>query len=189
MTGKRGAGTWIEAGLAALAKGGVEAVRVEVLAKRLGVTKGGFYWHFADRAALLTALLDTWRDGRVAAIAEQTERAGGDATERLAGLIRLYGGRASPRGLAIELAIRQWARRDAAAAAAVAAVDGARLENVGRLYRALGCDAEEAEARAVLFYAFVFGQSLLVPGSERAAERTRAACAAMLVNIAPSGRL
>ena len=51
---------WIEQGLQALATGGPDAVRVEVLAKELGVTKGGFYGSFADRDALLEAMLDTW---------------------------------------------------------------------------------------------------------------------------------
>ena len=44
---------WIEEGLRALAAGGPDAVRVEALAQALGVTKGGFYGHFADRGALL----------------------------------------------------------------------------------------------------------------------------------------
>jgi len=64
-------------------------------------------------------------------------------------------------GMAIELASRQWARSDAAAAAAVARVDAARLKNVGKLYRATGLPAEQADAQAFLFYCFIFGQSLL----------------------------
>jgi hypothetical protein len=63
--------------------------------------------------------------------------------------------------MAIELAMRQWARSDEAAARAVASVDAARLTNVGQLYRATGLDGEEADAQAFLFYCFVFGQSLL----------------------------
>jgi hypothetical protein len=63
--------------------------------------------------------------------------------------------------MAIELAIRQWARTDEKAAAAVASVDAARLKNVGQLYRAAGLAAEEADAQAFLFYSFIFGQSLL----------------------------
>ncbi|MFP5354956.1 MAG: TetR family transcriptional regulator [Gemmatimonadota bacterium] len=51
---------WLEAAVAALAEGGVAAVRVEVLAARLGVTKGSFHWHFRDRAALLEGLLALW---------------------------------------------------------------------------------------------------------------------------------
>ena len=52
--------SWIDAGLRALAGGGPEAVRIETLAQSLGVTKGGFYWHFEDRRALLDELLDAW---------------------------------------------------------------------------------------------------------------------------------
>jgi hypothetical protein len=64
-------------------------------------------------------------------------------------------------GMAIELAIRQWARSDEAAAETVATVDAARLKNVGQLYRATGLSAEQADAQAFLFYCFIFGQSLL----------------------------
>ena len=62
---------WVAAGFAELAHSGVDGVRVEVLAKNLGVTKGGFYRRFKDRAALLEAMLTRWRDGRVAAIEKQ----------------------------------------------------------------------------------------------------------------------
>ena len=52
--------SWIEEGLHALGVGGPDAVRIEVLAQTLGVSKGGFYWHFDDRRALLQEMLDTW---------------------------------------------------------------------------------------------------------------------------------
>ena len=76
-------------------------------------------------------------------------------------LIRLYSERMNTAGMAVELAIRQWARSDEAAATAVASVDAARLKNVGHLYRATGLAPEEADAQAFLFYCFIFGQSLL----------------------------
>src|SRR6476659_3676798 len=123
-------GSWIEAGLAAIARHGVEGVRVEVLAKDLGVTKGGFYRRFRDRAALLDGILQSWSAGRIAAIEQQTSLDGTSARERLKTLVRLYSERVSPEGMAVELAIRQWARTDQAAADAVARVDAARLENV-----------------------------------------------------------
>ena len=65
------AAAWIAAAFDALAEGGIDAVRVEPLAKALGITKGSFYWHFADRRALLDAMLDAWAQGRIAAIREQ----------------------------------------------------------------------------------------------------------------------
>ena len=74
---------WVEAGFTELARSGVEGVRVEVLAKNLGVTKGGFYRRFADRAALLDAMLERWREGRAASIAQQTSLDGQEPRERL----------------------------------------------------------------------------------------------------------
>ena len=153
--------TWIKAGFAEIARSGVEGVRVEVLAKNLGVTKGGFYRRFKDRAALLAAMLAEWSAGRIAAIEQQASLEDETARDRLQALIRLYSERTNTEGMAIELAIRQWARTDEAAAGAVASVDAARLKNVGELYRATGLAVEEADAKAFLFYCFIFGQSLL----------------------------
>jgi AcrR family transcriptional regulator len=152
---------WIEAGFTEIARTGVDGVRVEVLAKNLGVTKGGFYRRFRDRAALLEGMLRGWSAGRIAAIEQQTSLDGTTARDRLRALIRLYSERMNTEGMAIELAIRQWARSDEAAAAAVAGVDAARLKNVGQLYRATGLSPEAADAQAFLFYCFIFGQSLL----------------------------
>jgi AcrR family transcriptional regulator len=159
MSGK--VDTWIRAGFAELARAGVEGVRVEVLAKNLGVTKGGFYRRFKDRAALLDAMLRDWSSGRIAAIEQQASLDGETARGRLKALIRLYSERMNTEGMAIELAIRQWARSDEAAAGAVASVDAARLKNVALLYRSTGLSSDEADAQAFLFYCFIFGQSLL----------------------------
>ena len=69
--------SWIDEGLRALAAGGADAVRVESLARALGVTKGGFYWHFDDRRALLEEMLDTWERVSVDEVIERVEvRAG-----------------------------------------------------------------------------------------------------------------
>jgi AcrR family transcriptional regulator len=154
------AATWIAAALDALAAEGPGAVRVEPLAKRLGVTKGSFYWHFRDRENLLRRALADWRTARIAAIAGQAA-AGDDPRTALSGLVDLYAQAPNPKGLAVELAIRALARNHAGAAAAVAAVDAARLAVVARLFVAAGLGQTEAEARALLLYSFVFGQSLL----------------------------
>ena len=153
---------WIEAGLKELASSGIVGVRVEVLAQRLGVTKGGFYRRFKDRRALLNAVLDEWARGRISAIdglREQSERQ--TPSERLSSVARHYTERLSVHGMAIELSIRQWARTDSAAAAACASVDEARLKLAGQLYRDLGFSHAESRERAILLYSFLFGQSLL----------------------------
>jgi AcrR family transcriptional regulator len=160
MTGGK-SDVWIAAGFSEIARSGVEGVRVEVLAKSLGVTKGGFYRRFKDRAALLAGMLQSWSEGRIAAIEQHAALDGTSARERLKSLIHLYSERMNTEGMAIELAIRQWARSDADAADAVGRVDAARLKNVGRLYRAAGLEADDADAQAFLFYCFVFGQGLV----------------------------
>src|SRR5690349_1200192 len=108
---------WIEAGLNELATSGVAGVRVEVLAQQLGVTKGGFYRRFKDRRALLDAVLEEWARGRISVIHQQTALAGLTPRDRLKALVKLYTERLSAQGVAIELAIRQWARADQGAAA------------------------------------------------------------------------
>jgi AcrR family transcriptional regulator len=164
------ADAWIGAGFDALARGGIDAVRVEPLAKALAITKGSFYWHFADRRALIDGMLGAWSDGRVAAIRQQAAGPGAPAVV-LRELADLYTRHANIRGLAIELAIRSLARADAPAASAVRIVDRERLAHVAQLFAGLGWPQAEAEPRAILFYSYLFGQSLLdaqvVPAAAR----------------------
>lgn len=168
-TGPLDTAAWVTAALDALAAEGIDAVRVEPLAKALSVTKGSFYWHFADRRALIDAMLAQWTEGRIAAIREQAPGEG-DAATALRQLADLYTRRSNARGLAIELAIRALARNDPAAARAVQTVDTERLQLVGALFERIGWAAREASARAVMVYAYLFGQSLLDPKSVKAAD-------------------
>ena len=156
------AAAWIAAAFDALAAGGIDAVRVEPLAKALNITKGSFYWHFADRRALLDAMLTAWMEGRIAAIRQQAA-AGGAPASVLRDLADLYIRHANARGLAIELAIRSFARADESAAKAVRNVDREWLRHVGQLFSGLGLPPAEARARSILFYSYLFGQSLLDP--------------------------
>src|SRR5881398_1004067 len=103
---------WIEEGLRALAAGGPDAVRIEPLAEALGVTKGGFYWHFDDRGALLQEMLDTWERVFVDEVIERVEGKGDDARAKLGHLFALAS--SMDELIKIELAIRDWARRDRA---------------------------------------------------------------------------
>jgi AcrR family transcriptional regulator len=80
---------WIEEGLRALAAGGPDAVRVEALARALGVTKGGFYNHFDDRPTLLDEMLETWERLVIDQVIERVESGGGDARAKLRRLFAL----------------------------------------------------------------------------------------------------
>src|SRR5271169_1612942 len=149
---------WIEEGLRALAAGGSDAVRVEVLAQALGVTKGGFYGHFADRNALLAEMLDTWERKATDEVLEHVERQGGDvrAKLRLAGALTF-----SPELLPIDLAIRDWARRDQVVAERLRRVDNRRMDYLRLLFGALCPDEDEVEARSMLAFSLVIGHHFM----------------------------
>ena len=149
--------SWIDAGLRALAAGGPDAVRVETLAQELGVTKGGFYWHFADRNGLLAEMLDRWEHVMVDAVIEQVEAKGGDAATRLR---RLFGLGASVDDLLnIELAVRDWARRDQDVGERVLRVDNRRMDYLRGLFGDLYDDPADVEMRCfVVMTLFVGGQ-------------------------------
>ncbi len=160
---------WIDAGLEALARDGIDAVRVERLAAALNVTKGSFYWHFKDRNALLEALLEAWRSRATIAIIDAVEAKGGDARAKLANLFRIVAvidGR-------LDRAIRGWAAQDAAAASALQAVDRRRLDYLVILFTGVGFNSAEALGRARLVYHALIGQFAMgeaVAHGERLAE-------------------
>ena len=149
---------WIEEGLRALAAGGPDTVRVEALAQALGVTKGGFYGHFADRNALLEEMLDTWERKAIEEVLERVERKGGDARAK----VRLAGALTFSRELLpVDLAIRDWARRDPAVAARLRHVDNRRMDYLRLLFGAICHDEAEAEARSVLAFSLVIGHHFM----------------------------
>ena len=152
---------WVRIALAAMAEHGVDSLRVETLAKRAGVTKGSFYWHFKDRRDLLDALLETWKRGRLADILKQTRAEPGQEMKAIYHTIDVYAAAKNRKGLQIETAVRHLARHDAAAAATVEEVDTTRLSCSKQLFLACGLDDKEATARSLLLYAYVFGQTMM----------------------------
>jgi len=152
---------WIRGAFAILADDGFDGLRVEVLAKRLKVTKGSFYWHFKDRRDLFDAVLAEWRDSRIADIRKQTAAQPGAELAALTHTIDVYAAAKNRKGVAIEAAFRLWARQDSATAAVVEEVDAERLACTHRLFRALGLSEAESAARSVLLYAYVFGFSMM----------------------------
>src|SRR5436190_2719562 len=151
--------SWIQEGLRALGVGGPDAVRIEKLAQALGVTKGGFYWHFDDRPALLEEMLDAWERLVVDEVMERVEAGGGDARAKLR---RLFALASSSRDLMkIELAIRDWARRDKAVAKRLRRIDNRRMEYMRVLFGAFCPDEEEVEVRCFLAYSLFIGNYLI----------------------------
>ncbi|NWF25582.1 TetR/AcrR family transcriptional regulator [Streptomyces sp. PKU-EA00015] len=160
-------GRWIEAGLAALARGGPDAVRVETLAAELGVTKGGFYGYFDGRPALLTEMLDEWERRCTGEVIAQVDAEGGDAAER----IRRAGQLTFSEDLhRIDLAVRVWARHDPSVAKRLRRIDNERMEFLRRMFGAFLTDPDEIEARSILTFALAIGRHFIVadhPGYTR----------------------
>jgi AcrR family transcriptional regulator len=150
--------TWIEAGLRALADGGPDAVRIEPLAQALGVSRGGFYWHFDDRRALLEEMLDTWEQASTDAVIERVESQGGDARTKLrrAGALTF-----SDWLLPIDLAVRDWSRRDPAVAERLRRVDNRRMAYLRELFGAFCADEDEVEARSMLAFSLLIGNHFM----------------------------
>lgn len=176
MSDQLSAQDWIDAGLRALAKSGYSALKAEPLAKSLGVSRGSFYWHFADIGAFHAALLKAWREVAAEAIIAHVE-ATSDGGNALAVLLR----RVFSERLVLERAVRSWASFDAAARAAVQAIDRRRLDYVEALIRARGVAPDKAQARAQILYWAFLGYAL----SDRPPDKARSdAVIAELVAIA-----
>jgi AcrR family transcriptional regulator len=174
--------SWIEEGLAALGVGGPDAVRVETLAQALGVSKGGFYWHFDDRRALLDEMLAAWERVVIDEAIEHVEAGGGDARERLE---RLFALASSPgvRALgSIDLAIRHWARREEDVARRLQRVDNRRMEYMRSLFSAFCPDDGEVEARCLLVLSvFIAGRFIAADhGTRSRADLVKLALARLL---------
>jgi AcrR family transcriptional regulator len=150
--------TWIQAGLQALAAGGPDAVRIEPLAKALGVTRGSFYGHFEDRSALLEAMLDSWEQAATNEVLEQVEHRGGDPRVKIrrAGALTF-----SEELLPIDLAIRDWSRHHPAVAERLRRVDNQRMQYLRSLFGAFCADEGEVEARAVLAFSLAIGHHFM----------------------------
>lgn len=142
---------WLTAGLKALARDGFTALKADPLAKAMGVSRGSFYWHFADIGAFHAAILKHWQEVAAERIIADVEMAstGDDALQLL--LRRTFAAR-----LSLEMAVRSWAVVDPAARAAVEAIDRRRLDYIEQLIVHAGLDSELARIRAeILYWAFL----------------------------------
>lgn len=139
---------WADAALDAIAAGGLAAVAVEPIAARLQATKGSFYWHFANRAALVDAAVQRWAEHSTDALIRELAPVA-DPAQRLRRLFESVF--AEHRTARAELALLAHAD-DPQVAATLAQVTERRVAFVERALVELGFAAEQARHRAVLAY-------------------------------------
>lgn len=154
---RRSKDEWVHQAFVALRAGGIDAVRVETLARSLGITKGSFYHHFENRRALHLAMLEEWERLGTSMIIDDVDTATADPADRLRVLMfNTYG--ANDVSDAIEASIRSWAAADEDAAAAVRRVDDRRIDYVATLLGSIGFDRHLAKRRARLMYRHLIGE-------------------------------
>lgn len=158
---------WTERALALVMDEGVGAIKINRLCRELGVTKGSFYWHFADLDALLAAIAERWATETREVLSNLAELEGLPALQRIRAMaLRLI----DDRSWSVERALREWARDDAVVAAVIVESDQYVFELVQAALLELGHTEQDARLRAgLLVYAgigFAHGQASLPQPTE-----------------------
>ncbi len=159
---KLGRQDWLTIGLKTLVESGIEAVRVEPLAKSLKVTRGSFYWHFKNRDDLLEAILQEWEIRNTESIIQEVELVGTDPGSKLLNLFEI----AARDDDHLEKAVRIWGVHDARASAAIGRVDQRRLDYLQNLFLQLGFSKTEAKVRARIVHSVRLGWFMMESSTE-----------------------
>jgi len=162
---------WLEAAADAIAEGGFGEARILTLAKRLGVTRGSFYWHFRDHDDFIRALLEQWRDEQLRAMAAWRPGTGNaEADLRRAVHLLLTDMARDAKALRVELAMQDFARRNPVAEAITVEVNRARMKQGLALFEALTADSGRARSLTLLLYACITGARLMLAAAPRDAK-------------------
>ena len=149
-TGKLGRGDWTDAAIHTLLSSGIDAVQITRLASQLQVSRGSFYWHFADRGELLTAILDEWqaRNGRaIKTILRDVDSLSAAVLEFFS--LWVDNTCFSP---VLDQSIRDWAQLDPEVFECVRKEDQRRIKQINQCFQRFGYEAEEALVRARILY-------------------------------------
>jgi len=165
---------WLDGAAGEVAAGGFGNLRVLTLSKKLGVTRGSFYWHFKDHEELVVSFLNRWRDRRIHEL-QYWKPKGGDVETELRRILELLLTDASSniRRLQVELAVRDFARRNDYAANLVNEVDESRISQNCELYKRLSSDPQRIQDLSLLMYVATIGSQVVLTGKKGDAETIR----------------
>ncbi|MDP4992311.1 MAG: TetR/AcrR family transcriptional regulator [Marivita lacus] len=163
---------WLAAAREAFLDSGIEAVKIQPLASRLGLSRTSFYWFFADRDAVLQALLDDWDETNTKRLVQASEAFAETITEAALNVIGVFlpGGGFEPK---LDLAIRGWAHQSDAVAATVNAADDLRLSAIRAMFERFGYPADEGDVRARTMYLVQIGYISMQVQEDRSLRLTR----------------
>lgn len=171
---------WLDAARAILIEQGVDAVKVEPLAAMLEISRSSFYWHFKNRQELLDALIEYWTEVNDRTLRSLVEPDDSNPKEReqlakarLRQLVNLF---IDERQFSSEfdMAMREWARKDAAVAKEVARIDRERIAHLQKIFQEMGHSKPDSLIRAKILYFHQLGY-YLTGIKESQAVRTRVA--------------
>ena len=169
---------WFDAAVELIAIGGVDAVRVEAMALKLGVTKGTFYVRFDSRDRFLDALLDHWRRVSTSLVISELNVIEETPLERLERVFTISTSEVARGRARVELALRSWAYYDERPARVLKEMDEHKLMYFQSVAAANGIPSAEAEVRAFLIYSYLISDAIL-PGDR---DGIRARCRAFLAS-------
>lgn len=142
---------WLGLALETLIRDGIDRVKVQIMAKRLGVSRSSFYWYFKSSRDLHDQILDLWLTKNTGPIIQRALRPSHTITEAILNVFecwmdeRLF----DPE---LDVAVRLWARRDAGVHAVVVGADQQRLDALSRMFTRHGYEDSEALIRARVLY-------------------------------------
>ena len=145
----RGPDKWLEAAVTTLIAEGIEAVKIDRLARQLRITRGSFYHHYQDHGDLLRALLDHYVRANFENFVAMLPHLQGTAKEKLG---TLWEATASKEYRDYDWAVRMWGMRDARVAKVLAGIDIKRMDVLIGLFMEMGFDQDGAWIRAALAY-------------------------------------
>jgi len=171
---------WIQAGIETLSQEGIGAVKIEVLARKLGVTKGGFYGYFLNREALLQAMLNYWETALTDEIIGTVSGITGTLPEKLTQLLALVNDHVDE---ALELSLVAWSFHDKRAEQVINRVVRRRLDFMKSLFLEEGFSDQQAELRARLMHSFNHGDRAFASSCESSSSKKRQQLIAEFVGL------
>jgi AcrR family transcriptional regulator len=162
LASKLGRQDWLTIAIQTLIDKGIEAVKIDPLAKLLNVTRGSFYWHFKNRDDLLAEILHEWEARNTKSVIAQIEELNSSPSSKLLSLFEI----AAQDDNRLEKAVRIWSVNDDRAAAAINQIDQQRLDYLQNLFLQLGFSEIDAKVRAQIVYSVRLGWFVMASSSQ-----------------------